>query len=169
LINWENHFRKTEQPEWCGPAVIQMILSVADIEIEQKQIAKNVLIPWWGTPQQIMLAYLSVFFKIVNYKINAKYKDISYHLKKENIIVVNWWDEDDGHYSIVDSYQNKEITLIDPSRGKWNLTGKDFNTKWYDTIDMNNRAYIDGWMLWVDIKSKILDNKGKKNGFFQSC
>src|SRR3989304_4687645 len=105
LSRWKKIHKFQEKPGWCGPAVIQMALQAAGIKQKQSVIAKAVNKPWWGTNQQIMLAYLSKFFKVVNYKHNAKAADISKHLKLGHVVILDWWDKLDeespeGHYSI---------------------------------------------------------------------
>jgi hypothetical protein len=165
MIDWKKYHKFQKKPGWCGPAVIQTILASCGIRKTQSEIAKAVYKDWWGTDQQLMMAYLSKFFKVVNYKLNAVFSDIDYHLQKGNIVVVDWMDDFDdgepgGHYSIVGSYDSKAkmLTLVDPSNvrpGTWNVSAKDFNLRWYDTLDVHNRTWVDGWMLWVDPKSKI--------------
>ena len=166
LSNWKKFHRFQENPGWCGPAVIQMALLSSGIEKTQKEIAKDVYKEWWGTTQQIMLAYLSKYFRIVNYKHNATFKDVSLHLKKGHVVVLDWWDDIDkedlpgGHYSIAGdyNYKLKGLTLIDPSNGRigiWTISDKEFNKKWYDTLDVHDRTRIEGWMLWIDPASKI--------------
>lgn len=162
---WKKFHKFQEKPGWCGPAVIQMVLASVEIEKSQDEIAKAVYKKWWGTNQQIMLAYLSKFFKIVNYKHNATFKDVSLHLTKGNYVILDWWDNFDeatqeGHYSVAVDYDHKlkALMLADPSNdrpGIWTISDKEFNKKWYDTLDVHNRTWIDGWMLWVDPKSKI--------------
>ena len=142
-----------------------MVLARAGINKTQFEIKKYVYKKWWGTPQQMILAYLSKFFKIVNFKQNATFKDISFHLKKGNYIIVNWWDDFDkknqgGHYSIVGDYDSKlkNLTLVDPTNerdGIWTIKASEFNKRWYDTLDVHDRTWVEGWMLWVDPKSKI--------------
>lgn len=165
LTDWKKYHRFQEKPGWCGPAVIQMVLLKCGIKKTQKEIARDVYKSWWGTPQQMILAYLSRFFKIVNYKHNATFADISFHLNKGNIVILDWWDdfEEDiaeGHYSIATAYDNKlrALTLADPScdrPGIWTVSDKEFRSKWYDTLDVYDRTWIEGWMLWTDPKSKI--------------
>ena len=162
---WKKYHRFQKRPGWCGPAVIQMVLAKCGIKKTQEEIAKEVYKKWWGTTQQITLAYLSRFFKIVNYKNNAAMKDVLFHLKKGHIVILDWWDDFDvemagGHYSIAVEYHPrlKALTLADPSNdrpGIWTISDKEFNAKWYDTLDVHNRTWIEGWMLWVDPKSKI--------------
>jgi len=142
-----------------------MVLLAVGIKKTQKEIARAIYKDWWGTNQQIMLSYLSKFFKIVNYKINAIFADIEHHLNKGNIVIVNWTDDLDedepcGHYSIVGDYDKKAkvLTLVDPStsrKGIWQIGKNEFNKRWYDTLDVHGRTWVDGWMLWVNPKSKL--------------
>lgn len=166
LAEWKKYHKYQEKPGWCGPAVIQTALLAGGIEKTQKEIAKEVHKNWWGTTQQIMLAYFSRFFKIVNYKHDATMKDVSLHLKKGHIVILDWWDNIDkedepgGHYSIVGDYDYKlkGLTLVDPSNGRpdiWTISDKEFNKNWYDTLDVHDRTWIEGWMLWIDPESKI--------------
>lgn len=165
MINWENYHRRQEKSGWCGPAVIQMALLTGGINISQTEIADYVYKEWWGTPSELIVAYLSKYFKIVDYKTNSSIDDVSFCLNKGHIVIVGWWDdidEDDfsnGHYSIITEYDNKNktITLADPSmgRGIWKIPVEDFKGRWFDTIDTNNRIYIKGLMISIDLKSKI--------------
>ena len=142
-----------------------MTLDAVDISVSQEQIAKDIYIPWWGVGHQIMLAYLSRYFKKVNYKHNATIRDISFHLSKNHILIVNFWDDfldgegiGDGHYSVVSECKKGIITLIDPSNerdGVWSISTKKFRAHWYDTIETQDRLYVEGWLLWIDPMSKI--------------
>jgi Peptidase_C39 like family len=166
LTEWKKFHKFQENPGWCGPAVIQIALLACGITKTQKDIAKEVYKEWWGTTQQIILAYISQFFKIVNYKHNATMKDVSFHLKKGHIVILDWWDDIDkedepgGHYAIAGNYDYKlkGLTLVDPSDGRpgiWTISDKEFDKKWYDTLDVHDRTWIEGWMLWLDPASKI--------------
>jgi hypothetical protein len=166
IAKWKELHKFQKKPGWCGPAVIQMALLACGIKKDQAEIAKDVYKNWWGTTQQIMLAYLSKFFKIVNYKQNATFKDVSYHLKEGHIVILDWWDDIDeqdepgGHYSIAANYDVnlRALTLVDPSNGRpgiWTIADTEFNKKWYDTLDLHDRTWIEGWMLWIDPESKL--------------
>lgn len=164
-VNWKKISRYQKKPGWCGPAVIQMILLAAGIKKSQSEIAKDVYQKWWGTGQNIMLAYLSKFFKLVNFKINGRISDINYHLKKGHVVIVDWWDDldgddPDGHYSIVIGYdkKNKKLIMLDPyskRSGLWKMDAKEFNSRWYDYLDVHGNTWVDGWMLWLDLKTKV--------------
>ena len=156
--------RYQQKPGWCGPAAIQMALAAGGIRKPQKDIARAVYKSWWGTTQQAIFAYLSKYFKRLNFRENSKLADVRYHLAKRHIVMVNWWDdfipEDiDGHYTLLVGYsqKTKKVKLVDPlsERGIWKMPIKDFRDRWYDKLDVQNKTWIEGWMLWLDPKSRI--------------
>ena len=165
MISWNKIHRFQEKPGWCGPAVIQMILRACGIKKSQKEIAKDVYKPWWGTDQQLMFAYLSRFFGRIRSKENAVLSEVEKHLKKGHIVIVDWWDDldaddPDGHYTLVIDYDKeaKKIKMADPSnarQGIWAMDSKEFNDRWYDTLDVHGKKWVDGWMLWIEPSSKL--------------
>ena len=165
--------RYQQTDAWCGPAAIQMVLAAGGIRKTQKEIAKNVSHYWWGTTQQLIFAYLSKYYSRLNFKENTTFANVTYHLKKKHIIMVNWFDDDParnidynatnefdyGHYSLLIDYDTKKrrVTLLDPSEsnGFRQVDVKKFKQKWYDYLDVYGQRWLDGWMLWVDTDSKI--------------
>jgi ABC-type bacteriocin/lantibiotic exporter with double-glycine peptidase domain len=163
---WQQHHKFQEENGWCGVACIQMALASAEIDVSQKEIAHYTYKDWWGAPQQLVLAYLSKYFRRVNYKHSATIRDISFHLNSNHIAMVNFWDnfanskDGDGHYAIVAECKKGLITLADPSgerTGIWSTTTKDFKPHWYDTIETQNKLYIAGWLLWIDSESRVVN------------
>ena len=147
-------------------ACVQMaILAGTGVLVPQNEIAKDIYLDWWGSPQQLVLAYLSRYFKKVNYKHSATIRDIAFHLnQREDICIVNFWDDfldgeiGDGHYSVVAECRKGIITLIDPSQerdGIWSLSTRVFNAHWYDTIETQGKLYVAGWLLWINPESRI--------------
>lgn len=107
-----------------------------------------------------MVAYLSRFFSELNFKINSSIADIETHLNQSHIVIVDWWDDldddpndpPDGHYSIVASVDRKQGTLklIDPSaRGIWEMKLSDFEARWYDFLDVDQKIRQPRWLLWL--------------------
>jgi len=50
------------------------------------------------------------------------------------------------------------LKMSDPSnerKGIWEMDKDEFKKRWYDALDTQGRKWINGWMLWVDPKSKI--------------
>ena len=163
-IDWTEHHRFQEKDGYCGVAVIQMILANSGIEKTQEEIASDVYLKFWGVGRQIMLAYLSQYFKVTNYKDGSTITDVSCHLKKNHAVVLNWWNisddgMEDGHYSIAADYSpsTKMLKLADPSNercGLWEVKYSEFRHLWFDTLTLDNKIWSTGWMLWVDPKSK---------------
>lgn len=168
---WKKYHAFQKYDDYCGPGSIQMFFNASGIEKSQAQIAREVHKKWWGTEQRLILAYLSRFYERLGYKENATLWDLSYHLNRNDMVMVNWWDDlsgsyADGHYSIAAELQPKKhiLTLADPSQnrdGVWPMGTQDFKDRWYDSLDVRNKIWIEGWMLWVDPKSKIT-KKGRK-------
>jgi ABC-type bacteriocin/lantibiotic exporter with double-glycine peptidase domain len=149
-----------EKSGWCGPAVIQMALAYSGIRKSQKVIARDVYLNWWGTSNEIMITYLSKYFRDLGDKKNSKIKDIQLHFKRGHLIIINWWDND-GHYSIISEInsKNKTLTLIDPSCdrcGIWNMNIKKFKKRWFDYVDTRNKIKVNNWFLWINPRSKII-------------
>lgn len=142
---------------WCGPTIIKIILSTCEIKKSIWEIALYVYKWWWGTPPQLFVAYLSKFFSLVNYKTNARTSDISFHLKARHIVVINWWDGDEGHYSIVSKCEKGLLDIVDTTRERpwlWKMTTKELKRVWYDTLTMDNSIYHENFMIWIDPNSK---------------
>lgn len=161
--SWKKLLRHQQKAGWCGPAVIQMVLASSGRRLTQAKIAKDVFLPWWGTTQDAIYAYLSKFFTELNFKKDSTLSDLTYHLERGHIIIVNWWDdldpEDaDGHYTLLLDYapEKRKVTLGDPSsgRGIWKMDSKEFNNHWYDSLDERGKKWVAGWMLWVNPKAK---------------
>lgn len=162
--DWTKFHRFQEHLGWCGPAVIQMALLSCGIDKTQEEIARAVYQDWWGTTGNIMLAYLSQFFGVLNFQNNSTLQDLSKHLSLGHIVIVNWWDdmdkedEEGGHYSIIGGIEDGKIVLVDPSNarsGIWTIDETEFVKKWYDYLDVNNKIKSEGFLLWINPASKI--------------
>lgn len=135
-----------------------MALLAGGVKKSQKEIADEVC-DESGTPEKLVLSYLSKFYKTIGFKANAKSSDIDSHLKSGHLLIVDWWDNFDpgdvsGHYSLILNYDKKKDTLklADPSagRGIWEIKVEDFVSRWFDKEDDYN-----GWLLWLNPSSKI--------------
>ena len=163
-IDWSRHYVRQEDG-LCGPAVIKMALSAVGIDKTQAEIVADTNISWWGVDTSIMTAYLSRFFSDIGFKINADIKDIELHLRRGDIVIVDWWDDltddpddpPDGHYSIVAKIDKRRgtIKLIDPSaRGIWDMKISDFQDRWYDYLDVNQKIPQSRWFLRLNPVSR---------------
>lgn len=161
-MNWEDFHKFQEKSGWCGPACIQMVLLAAGIKKSQEEIAKDTYLPWWGTPNQVLIAYLSRYFAKLGFSANSKLSDLKKHIDLGHAVIVNWLDNldpndsADGHYSLAIGHGDGKIKLGDPSKaraGIWEINEKEFEKLWYDYLDINRQHKNNSWMLWVDINS----------------
>jgi hypothetical protein len=156
-IDWQKHHRFMPKEGLCGPTTIWMILSACGIRKPLWLISAYTYKKWWGCPSQLFIGYLSRYFSLVNFKTNARISDIAFHIKAGHIVVINWWDNGEGHYSIVSDYETGWITIVDSSRErdwKYLMSTKELRKKWFDTLDINDSLYHTELMIWIDPKSK---------------
>lgn len=156
-IDWQKHHRYMPHSGMCGSTTIWMILQATGIKRPLWLINYYVYKSWWGVCPQLFLAFLSRYFSTTNFKINASIQDISFHLKQNHIVVLNWWDKGNGHYSIVSSYEKGFLTMVDSSKERdweWVMTTKELKQVWWDTLNTDDSIYHTGFMLWIDPSSK---------------
>jgi hypothetical protein len=133
-----------------------MVLDACGIKKNINKIARAVWKKWYGTPPQLMAAYLAKYFGEVGYEEGCKISDIEWHLGLGHIVIVNWWDRDDGHFSIVWAKDHTFMWMCDSSAGRcanWIISVHDFESVWYDYLAEDKRLRINGLLIWVNPKS----------------
>lgn len=164
----------------CGPAVLQMLLSLHGVNVLQKDIAKvsqvtkkirdyGMTVPEMAKAIKTLAPHLTFWFKD-----NATAEDMDYILNTaKHPVGIEWQgifgqyaDEDDGHYSIITAIDipNNKIKVSDPYRA---FAGHDrifrlnrFLKRWWDIneiLDTNTTKTIqqtDNQMMFV-ITSKV--------------
>jgi hypothetical protein len=162
-INWSRYHKFMPKDGLCGPTTLWMVLHACEIRIPLWLISFYVYKKWWGTPPQLFIAYLSKYFGLVNYKLNATITDISKHLEAGHICIINFWagkndeNEGEGHYAIASRYKNKVLEIIDSSKEidwKYGMTAKELRKVWYDTLTLDNKLWHEGLLIWFDPKTK---------------
>ena len=123
---------------YCGPAVLKMVLEYFGVEKSEKELAKlccsnrNL-----GThAKDIVRVARSLGFKTL-LKDFADISDIRMWVKKKTIpVIVDWFETDDGHYSVVADIDMKYIYLQDPALGRIRrLDIATFKRIWFDFRD----------------------------------
>jgi hypothetical protein len=156
MIDWEKHHRFMPVPGWCGPTTIWMVLSACGIVVPIVTIADHVWKEWYGTPPQLMAAYLATYFGSVGYEQEGTVGGIRQYLKEGMIVIVNWRDGNEGHYSIVSDVEKDKVQMVDSSRERewtYSVSVKEFYSTWFDCLADDNRLYQYGNLIWVDPKS----------------
>lgn len=66
----------------------------------------------------------------------GKLNDLRSAVARDDVVFVTWWDEDAGHYSLVKSISDTQITLMDPWEAR---EGKDKTLLLIDFLDYWNQ------------------------------
>ncbi len=126
------HFRQSEG--FCGPASLKIVLHYYGKKVSEKQIAKMAgsTVKKGTPPESIVKAAESFGFKAV-LRENASLSDIRKYIKKGIPVIVNWFFEDDGHYSVAVGMDDKKIYLSDPFDARIRKISLEmFKRVWFD-------------------------------------
>ncbi|MFH1461092.1 MAG: cysteine peptidase family C39 domain-containing protein [Patescibacteria group bacterium] len=112
------HFRQ-KKSGFCGPVSLKMVLNYYNILVSANQLAKLSCVTEDEGISMTGLVKAAHYFNFqVFYKQNSAIKDLKYFMKKKIPVIVDWFLEDDGHYSVVVDVTDKNVILMDPVLGK---------------------------------------------------
>jgi ABC-type bacteriocin/lantibiotic exporter with double-glycine peptidase domain len=154
-----------QSPSMCGPASLKMVLSYFDKNYTEKELAGFCSsTKERGTDYNGMIKGAKKAGCFVFTKRNGTIKELEYFIKKEKLpVIINWFDEDDGHYSVVVNIGKKYIITIDPINGKRRLLDKKvFPNIWFDFVGKDFKKVCWGWYMVVSFGRHILPPKQKQ-------
>lgn len=100
----------------CGPATLKIYFHYYGVFASEKEIAKIAgTTNEKGTSLDGMLKAAEHFGFNAFTKKNSTLDDLRYYINKKIPVIVDWFCEDDGHYSIVVGINKKDVILRDPS------------------------------------------------------
>jgi len=125
-------FRQT--PGLCGPASLKMVFDYYGISVSEAKITKIAgATRKKGTSIPDLIKAAKHFGFQTFLKKNSTFNDLRYFIKKGIPVMVDWFLEDEGHYSMVVDIDRKNIVLIDPTlKGKRKIPLKKFLRIWFD-------------------------------------
>ncbi|MDD2732251.1 MAG: cysteine peptidase family C39 domain-containing protein [Candidatus Pacebacteria bacterium] len=110
-------FRQT--PGLCGPASLKMVLDYYSISKSEAEIAKaSGATRQKGVSIDGLVKAARHFGLHTFVKKNSSLDDLRYFVKRKIPVIVDWFFEDEGHYSVVVDIDKKNIVLMDPSLRK---------------------------------------------------
>jgi ABC-type bacteriocin/lantibiotic exporter with double-glycine peptidase domain len=124
-----------QKPGMCGPACLKMVFGFFGINKTEKDLAKlahsTVL---HGTKTKNMLsAARACGFRAKKIDQTTTEQLRYYVLEKKIPVIVRWFNEDTGHYSVVVHIDQRYIYMQDPDIGKINkMDLKRFESLWFD-------------------------------------
>jgi predicted double-glycine peptidase len=119
----------------CGASSLKMVLAYFGVQKTERELAKLAgATPQKGTTGQgLIRAAKKLGFKGL-IKDFANFKDLRcYVFKKKIPVIIDWFSEDEGHYSVVCHIDDKDIYLQDPELGALRTMDlKTFKRVWFD-------------------------------------
>jgi predicted double-glycine peptidase len=105
-----------QSPGLCGPAALRIVLAYYGIAASEEKLAKlSHATESRGTTAEGMIKAAKSFNLQVLLKDNSSIADLNYFVKRKIPVIVDWFYEDDGHYSVVSRLDGKRIFLVSPS------------------------------------------------------
>lgn len=119
---------------YCGPAALKMVLGFFGVKKSETALAKmtNCKRSEGIEAEEIVKAVKKMGFKGF-YKDFSTFGDLKkYVLKKKIPVIVEWFSDDDGHYSVAVDIDKENIYLQDPQIGYLRAVKlKTFKTIWF--------------------------------------
>jgi predicted double-glycine peptidase len=105
-----------QSPGLCGPAALRIVLDYYGIAASEEKLAKlSHATESKGTTAEGMIKAARSFNLQVLLKDDSSLADLNYFVKRKIPVIVDWFSEDDGHYSVVSRLDSKRIFLVSPS------------------------------------------------------
>lgn len=120
---------------WCGPASLKMVLKYYNIEAKESDLAKQAKASKDTGVTAENLVQAAKSYGLTGFvKKQAEFSDIYHYVLDRRIpIIVDWFQIDDGHYSIVTDITKKHIYLADPYIGQLiSYKLSEFYRIWFD-------------------------------------
>jgi len=109
-----NPFRQT--PGLCGPASLKMVFDYYGVQVSEAEISKITgASKEKGVPKEGLIKAAKHFGFQVFSKEKSTLSDLKYFIKRKIPVIVDWFFEDEGHYSVVVDIDKNNIVFRDPS------------------------------------------------------
>ena len=133
---------------YCGPACLKMVFEYYGVNTTGNAIAKIAgSTHEFGTPLASMKKAAKAYGFSLTHKDNSSLKDIRHFLDKGIPVIVDWFSEIEGHYSIVTNIDKTHIHLVDPELGKHrSIPLNIFIHVWFDLPFPYAKTKSDFWL-----------------------
>lgn len=123
-----------QEPGYCGPASLKMVLSYYGTEVTEKTLVDDTnCSPQQGVDITDLLRVLEKYGFSGSIKEYAEFSDIAHFISQGIPVIVEWFSNDDGHYSVVVDIDSENIRMIDPELGFVRAMKLDeFYRVWFD-------------------------------------
>jgi predicted double-glycine peptidase len=150
------HF--TQSDGLCGPASLRILLSHFDKNYSEEDLAKiSDASSKYGTEHDGLIKAVKALGGHVFAKENGTIEELEYFIKKEKLpVLIDWFDKDGDHYSVIANITDKHIIIVDPASDsvKRQLDIKDFPQIWFGFVGQDNRTVSWNWFMVVTFEPK---------------
>jgi len=123
-----------QRPEFCGAASLKMVLNYFEVNKTEKDLIKiTKSIPSLGVEASELLRIAKKFGLKGFVKDNSTYNELrNYVVKKKIPVIIEWFYDDDGHFSVVQDMDRENVYMQDPDLGHIRAMRKDiFMRLWF--------------------------------------
>lgn len=119
---------------FCGPAALKMVLAYYGVHKTERELGRLAgTTKGRGTGAEGLVAAARQLGRKAGFKDNQSLTTIRIYLRKKIPVIVDWFSQDDGHYSVAVGMDKKFIYLQDPELGGVRkLTLTEFYRVWFD-------------------------------------
>lgn len=108
-----------QAPGLCGPVSLKMVMNYYGVSVSETEIAKIAGAKREkGTSIKGLIRAAKYFGFQTFLKKNSSLDDLRYFIKRKIPVIVDWFFEDEGHYSVVVDIDKKNVVLMDPTLRK---------------------------------------------------
>lgn len=126
----------------CGPASLKMVLEYYGVVVSEAVVARAAgATRTKGISKNGLIKAAKHFGFKVFAKERSTFRELGSFLRKGVPVIVDWFSESEGHYSVVIALDGKKITLMDPELGS-----------------KRQMPLHDFWRLWFDFPGDYLEN-----------
>ena len=122
----------------CGPASLKAALQFYGVEVPEPVLKRlsDATTKDGASPQGLAQAAIELGFK-AEVREHVTFEELRAWVAEGVAVIVDWFDQNMGHYSVVKDVTDKDIVLMDPSDGGFTRRMKlaDFKKVWFDFVD----------------------------------
>lgn len=140
-----------QQPSYCGPASLKIVLEYYGVHASEKNLAKRChTTKARGTSHAQLVAGAQSLGLVVKTTEGSTLRQLRCLVGQEIPVIIGWYSTDDDHYSVVYKLTRRQVWMMDPelSSGLRRMSVKNFLTLWHD-YDSSEKRQIKRWMMWV--------------------
>lgn len=151
------HFEQSDG--LCGPASLRMLLSHYNKNYSEEDLAKLTdANKEYGAEHEGLIKGVKGLGGYVFEKENGSIAELKYFVKEQKLpVLVDWFEKDGDHYSVIANITDKHIILLDPALkdgGRRQIDIKDFPQIWFGFVGRDNRTVSWNWYMVVTFEPK---------------